>query len=135
MTPNHKNTDTERMSGADYQKTASEHDVHSSIAAWLDRNLPSTVRAVSVSNNPRSARTGAKEKARGMKKGFPDILLTGAFHGLLEVKKEGGKLQPEQKEWRDWLASQQVPYAVVRSIDDVHETLAGWGVRTRGGNQ
>jgi hypothetical protein len=109
----------------------SEHQIQSAIISYLDRVLPSTIRAVGVSNNPRSAITGAKEKARGMRKGFPDILLTGAFHGLLEVKKEGSYLRPEQREWRDFLASQQVPVAVVRSIEDVRETLSGWGIRTK----
>jgi len=109
----------------------SEHEVQASIIAYLDSVLPTSIRAVGVSNNPRSAIAGAKEKARGMRKGFPDILLTGAFHGLLEVKKEGSYLKPEQKEWRDWCAYNLVPFAVVRSIDDVRETLASWGIKTR----
>jgi len=108
-----------------------EHEIQASIITHLDRVLPKSIRAVGVSNNPRSAIAGAKEKARGMRKGFPDILLTGAFHGLLEVKKEGGRLKPEQKEWRDWCAENLVPYAIVRSIDDVRETLASWGIKTR----
>jgi hypothetical protein len=109
----------------------SEHEIQTSIIAYLDRVLPTSIKAVGVSNNPRSKIAGAKEKARGMRKGFPDILLTGVFHGLLEVKKEGGYLKPEQKEWRDFCASNLVPYAVVRSIDDVRETLASWGIKTR----
>ena len=108
-----------------------EHTVQASIIAYLDTVLPSSIRAVGVSNNPRSRIAGAMEKARGMRKGFPDILLTGVFHGLLEVKKEGGKLKTEQKEWRDFCAANLVPYAVVRSIDDVRETLAHWGIFTR----
>ena len=108
-----------------------EHQIQKSIVAYLDQVLPSTIRVVAVSNNPRSAITGAMEKARGLRKGFPDLILTGAFHGLLEVKKEGSYLRPEQREWKDWLASQQVPVAVVRSIEDVRETLAAWGVNVR----
>ena len=109
----------------------SEHAIQVAIIQYLDTVLPSSIRAVGVSNNPRSAITGAREKARGMRRGFPDILLTGAFHGLLEVKDEGKYLKPEQKAWRDWAAEQQIPYAVVRSVDDVAETLASWGVATR----
>lgn len=108
-----------------------EHQIQKSIVAYLDQVLPSTIRVVAVSNNPRSRITGAMEKARGMKRGFPDLILTGAFHGLLEVKKEGSYLRPEQREWKDWLSSQQVPVAVVRSIEDVRETLAAWGVNVR----
>lgn len=108
-----------------------EHSIQVAIVGYLDRVLPASIRVVAVSNNPRSRITGALEKARGMRKGFPDLLLTGAFHGLLEVKREGEYLRPEQREWKDWLASQQVPIAVVRSIDDVRETLAAWGVNVR----
>jgi hypothetical protein len=108
-----------------------EHKIQAAIIAYLDTALPRSIRAVGISNNPRSAITGALEKARGMRKGFPDILLTGSFHGLLEVKQEGSYLRPEQKEWRDFLAAQMVPVAVVRSIDDVRETLSSWGVNLR----
>jgi hypothetical protein len=109
----------------------SEHQIQVSIISYLDRVLPATIRAVGVSNNPRSAIAGAKEKARGMRKGFPDILLTGAFHGLLEVKQEGSYLRKEQQMWRDFCAEQLVPYAVVRSIEDVQEVLTAWNVKTR----
>lgn len=108
-----------------------EHQIQVSIIAYLDTVLPPNIKAVGVSNNPRSKITGAMEKARGMRKGFPDILLTGAFHGLLEVKREGSYLRPEQRDWRDWCADHQVPYAVVRSIEDVQETLESWGIPTR----
>jgi hypothetical protein len=43
----------------------------STIIAYLDTVLPPSIRAVGVSNNPRSRITGAKEKARGMRKGSP----------------------------------------------------------------
>jgi hypothetical protein len=109
----------------------SEHDIQVSIIAYLDRVLPASIRAVGVSNNPRSKIAGAKEKARGMRKGFPDILLTGVFHGLMEVKDEGEYLKPHQKEWRDFCTANLVPHAVVRSIDDVRETLALWGIFTK----
>lgn len=109
-----------------------EHKIQVAIIRYLDTVLPTTIKAVAVSNNPRSKITGAMEKARGMRKGFPDILLTGAFHGLLEVKREGSYLRPEQRNWRDWCVEQQVPYAVVRSVDDVRETLEAWGIHTRG---
>lgn len=106
----------------------SEHLIQKAIVDYLELALPSSVRVVAVANKPRSAMQGRMEKQRGAKKGFPDLLLTGRFHGLIEVKKEGGYLAPEQKAWRDWCAEQQVPYAVVRSVYDVKETLVGWGL-------
>lgn len=109
----------------------SEHLIQKAIVDYLEKVLPPTVRVVAVSNKPRSAMQGMLEKQRGAKKGFPDLLLTGAFHGLMEVKKEGGYLAAEQKAWRDWCAEQQVPYAVVRSVCDVKETLSDWGLLRR----
>jgi len=120
------------MGKSQRDKGASEHQIQVAIVQYLDRVLPSDIRAVAVANNPRSKVAGGREKARGMRKGFPDLLLIGSwFKGLLEVKAESGYLSKEQKEWRDWAARHGIPHAVVRSIDDVRETLAEWGVPTR----
>lgn len=108
---------------------ASEHATQVAIIRYLDKVLPKSVRVVAVSNNPRSRVSGGKEKARGMRKGFPDLILIGeSIMGLIEVKKEGGRLAPEQREWRDWCGSHLIPYAVCRSVDDVAETLKAWEV-------
>ena len=45
----------------------------------------------------------------------------------LEVKVEGGKQSPAQKECEEWLIYFGHFYAVVRSVEDVEETLHGWG--------
>ena len=118
-----------RLSSSEARKLATEHEIQVAIIRYLERVLPKTVRAIAVSNNPRSKITGAREKARGMKAGFPDILLIGGtFVGLIEVKKEGGKLSGVQKDWRDWFAAHLIPYAVCRSIEDVQDTLRHWGL-------
>ena len=109
----------------------SEHLVQKAIVEYLELVLPSSIRVVAVANKPRSAMQGRLEKERGSKKGFPDIILVGSIFAMMEVKKEGGKLAPEQREWRDFCAAQQIPYAVVRSVRDVQETLAEWGVKPR----
>jgi len=51
----------------------------------------------------------AKAKRCGMKKGYPDIFLPvarGGYHGLfIELKRlKGGRLEPEQAEWKQRLA-------------------------------
>lgn len=111
-----------------------EHTTQTAIVRYLETVLPNTYRVVHVANNPRSRVSGALEKARGAKKGFPDLIIIGpADRGcaFLEVKKEGQYLRPEQKEWRDWLSGSGHEYAVVRSIEDVRETLVAWNVSTR----
>jgi hypothetical protein len=110
-----------------------EHQIQAAIIKYLDFALPGTIRAVGVSNNPRSKIVGGLEKARGMRKGFPDILLIGfdmgePFAGLIEVKSEGGQLRAEQREWRDWCKLTGVPHAVARSVDDAKDILSEWGL-------
>lgn len=105
-----------------------EHAIQSSIVQYLERFLPKSIRVVGVSNNPRSAIQGALEKKRGMKAGFPDLMLVGSFYGHLEVKAKGGTLSPAQKEWASWFLDNDIPYAVVRSIDDAHKVMVEWGL-------
>ena len=50
---------------------------------------------------------GAHLKAQGVRAGVPDLFLpypSGRYHGLfLEMKADGGRLQPAQREWIDAL--------------------------------
>jgi hypothetical protein len=107
-----------------------EHLIQKAIVDYCDHFLPKTVQVIAVSNKPRSAIQGNLEKQRGARKGFPDLILikAGGICGLLEIKAEGGSLSKEQREWRDWCGENQVPYAVIRSLDDLIETLADWRV-------
>lgn len=81
----------------------------------------------------RAIQTNALKRA-GMMPGFPDLLLFDRIQrrvGFMEVKSEGGKLQPSQVAFADvYPALWKWPYAVVRSIDDAKETLAEWGWRS-----
>lgn len=73
----------------------------------------------------------AKAKRRGVKAGFPDIIvLPYATVGALffEVKAEGNYADKKQKEMHALLERLGYRVAVVRSIDDVRESLASWGV-------
>lgn len=73
----------------------------------------------------------AKAKKMGALVGFPDLIIftfMGVF--LLEVKAEGKYARPNQKELHEDLRHLGFKVAVVRSIDDVRECLAEWGVGT-----
>lgn len=110
-----------------------EHSTQKAIVTYLDTVLPGCYRAVGVSNNPRSKIAGAHEKARGMRKGFPDLILIGpeGVCAFMEVKDGKGRLSKEQVEWGYWLQSHGCEYSVVRSIDDVKSCLDAWNIKTR----
>lgn len=71
-------------------------------------------------------------KRAGVVNGFPDLILIRradgpARVGFFEVKREGEKLRPEQADFADRCQKWQLPFAVVRSVDDAKEALAEWG--------
>ena len=80
---------------------------------------------------------GASQRARqmaGLKRdglcvGFPDLIVYGEGGRIchLEVKTEGGKQSPAQRECEEWLVFFGNRYAVVRSVEDVEEVLHDWG--------
>lgn len=78
------------------------------------------------------ARHIANAKHMGMVPGYPDLVCH-TFHGDLffEVKAEGNSLTPAQKAVHADLIRLNRKVAVVRSIDDVREKLAEWGIPTR----
>lgn len=74
-------------------------------------------------------RAQVKAKALGMVPGIPDLVmvLDGQAYAF-EVKAEGNYQQPNQKAVMEaWRAAGGF-YAVVRSIDDVRESLSEWAV-------
>lgn len=73
----------------------------------------------------------AKAKRRGVKAGFPDIIVlpyanVGAF--FFEVKAEGNYASDNQKAIHAHMARLGYRVAVVRSIDDVRECLKEWHI-------
>ena len=109
----------------------SEHDLQAAIVAYLRLVLPPDQVIVGISNNPRSKQTGAREKARGMVAGFPDLLLCGKVVGFLEVKLPGKGLRLTQTMWAEFCHATGMNWALVHSIDNVREVLHNWGVKTR----
>ena len=69
----------------------------------------------------------AKQKSLGMRPGWPDIEMIheGRFYAF-EVKAEGNRQQDNQKDVERDLRAAGGFYAVVRSVDDVIETMADW---------
>lgn len=114
-----------------------EGPIHTAIISYLRIVLPSDAIVHHSANEgnrggKRGAIDGARRKAMGVMPGFPDILVyTGGRGFCFEVKAEGAYQSDIQKAVQAQLEAQGIPYAVVRSIDDVREKLAGFGVTTR----
>lgn len=105
------------------------------IVSFLRRTLPRSYRVVSVPNGRFEAdpRTIARLKREGLTPGVHDLLVlrNDGWFASLEVKKEGGKLSPEQVEWSEWLSGGNASQAVVRSLDEAVEALRAFGVPVR----
>lgn len=78
----------------------------------------------------RDVRTGAKLRAMGLQKGWPDFMLfdpIGRLHAL-ELKREGEGLTDEQREFLEWCFDHAVPHWVARTTDEAMSVLSNWGV-------
>jgi len=80
----------------------------------------------------RAKQSNALKKA-GVLPGFPDLILfdrRARRVALIEVKAEGGRLQPSQVNFAEqYVPAWGWPYAVCRSVDDVKLSLNEWGWR------
>jgi hypothetical protein len=88
--------------------------------------------AVLAGDKVARAKQSAALKRAGTLKGCPDLLLIqrtqdGHRVAWMEVKREGEKLRPEQKDFADKCTDWRMPFAVVRSVDDAQESLREWG--------
>lgn len=82
-------------------------------------------------SGPQFMRELAKAKRKGALPGFPDlIILTYVGTLFFEVKAEGNYADKSQRSMHEKLRQLGYRVAVVRSIDDVRESLAEWGVGT-----
>mgnify|MGYP003442690372 CR=1 FL=1 len=122
--------------GAGVSRIDREGPIHRAILHYLRVVLPGAIIHHSASEGVRGGKAGyldgAKRKGMGQVSGFPDILaLTEAGPLFFEVKAEGSYASPAQKAMHGQLAALGYSVAVVRSVEDVREVLAAWGVATR----
>lgn len=115
-----------------------EGPIHRSIVQWLRTAMPDAL-VVHIRNEInkggwRIAKELGAAKAKGALKGAPDLMvLPWANIGPLffEVKAEGNYADKDQKALHEKMRGLGYRVAVVRSIDDVAQYLAEWGVVTR----
>jgi hypothetical protein len=83
----------------------------------------------------RSPRTGARLKRMGTQKGWPDLVLLCPFPPqlhMLEIKRKGEKLRPEQEDLCEWCKANGYIYETADNFKDALAILSDWGaVRTR----
>jgi hypothetical protein len=68
-------------------------------------------------------------KKMGVTPGVSDLVVGHDGHMYcLEVKNEKGRQSKNQILFEQWCADCCIPYRVVRSVEDVHESLKEWGI-------
>lgn len=110
-----------------------EDQLQCAIVYLLKKDFPNLFYFHSPQGMKSTAKEGAKMKAMGVKRGTPDLIFLWATDclqmGAVELKTATGRLQPEQKAWRDEFITMGGKYAVCRSYEETRFTLQEWGVR------
>lgn len=105
-----------------------EYQLACAVAEYLDYALPDTARFTHIPHGEkRDAKTGAKLKRMGVRKGWPDFIIlactrSGPATLCIELK-DGSGLSPSQRDFRQWCEDCHHSYRVCTSIDDVRQWL------------
>lgn len=111
----------------------SEHALQVAVSQFLAAALPADAWYSSIDHAGTSARHGALLKARGVRKGLPDILILSRAGAIfIELKALRGTWPLEQMEFSLAAARANAAYDVCRSVDEVAQFLGRCGVRLRG---
>lgn len=111
-------------------KIGSEASVQAAVIQYLKAQYPQVLYCASAGGLKTSYAQAARMKVTGYKKGFPDIQICepfGQYHGLfIEMKKEGGYLSKEQKEWIAELKKRGYYATVCKSFDSAKHVIDGY---------
>lgn len=109
-----------------------EQELHKTVKKYLDLILTPHSWWTTIDHAAKGRFQGQMRKARGVKKGIPDILILFAGRTYwIELKAPDGKLSPEQKACHEAIVSAGGGVTVARSVDHVSDALARWQVPTR----
>lgn len=108
----------------------SELRLHKSVVQFLDIALPDSAVFLHIPmGERRDAVTGAKLKAMGAKAGSPDFMIFYMGNAYaVELKRDGGKLSPSQKDMRDRMLRAGVAWATVHRMTALERALREWGI-------
>lgn len=110
---------------------ATEHDLQVSLVRWFDYAYPQiSGRLFAIPNGgQRHAITAAKLKREGVRRGVPDLFLpvanaTATYSGLfIELKTPKGRPTKEQKEWVEFLNTQNFLAKFAYGLDDAMQII------------
>ena len=112
-----------------------EGPIHRAILAYLRATLPHALIHHSPGESDMAGADRARMKAAslGTMRGWPDLQVSLRYGVTLyfEVKSPSGRVTPDQAAVGAALMDLGNHWAVVRSVDDVRECLAEWGIKTR----
>jgi hypothetical protein len=109
-----------------------EHMLQKACAKFLNHALPPDVWFTAIDHATRSAVEGAEKKARGVKRGIPDLMFKFQHRTVwIELKADKGVVSDTQEGVRDVLVGNGDDWHVARSIDDVEAILRGYGLPLR----
>jgi hypothetical protein len=111
-----------------------EATIQKQLVDYLDAVLLPSHRVFAVPNGSRRTASGrAANGVPGLRNGVTDLAIVGLGKVyMVEVKAPHGTLSDAQEEWRDWCMTRGlVPWACVRSLDDLIAALSHWGIPTR----
>jgi hypothetical protein len=107
--------------------TMSEEQLHIAIAQYLDAVIrkPAIWTTIDAGAGKMGKAAAGRRKARGVKRGWPDILIFAPGPNVLgiELKSESGRLSPEQRAVEHAFFDCQAWFVLCRSIDDVERAL------------
>lgn len=91
------------------------------VPGWLWTHFPA--------GEHRNAKTGARLKRMGLKRGWSDFLLVdpGGVHHWLELKRGKADLSDDQEAFALAMEARGVPWALARSFDEAVRQLTAWG--------
>lgn len=111
-----------------------EDTLHIHAVHFLKIVCPHVLAWHSANGGSRDVREAAKLKAMGVRPGVADLALVGDEGRLhfIEFKALKGRQSPAQKQFQDDCAKRNIPYAIVRSLNEFEATLRRWGIQFRG---
>lgn len=111
-------------------RRSDEEQLQRSIADYLRYAAPKAMWFAVPNGEHRSKATGGRLKAMGVRAGVPDLcfILKRGYAGFMELKVAGGKLSKPQEAFQAYCEENQIPYALVTSLDGAIKVFKGWGI-------
>lgn len=101
------------------KEVPSEHEEQRAFISWWRKSFSDDCRIFAIPNGEARGIAAARRlKAEGVTKGVPDLFAP-ALGLWIEFKRQhGGRLSPEQKDWRDYLIGCGYRWMLAKGADD-----------------